>query len=52
MVTALDGRRSRRWARASVAAILDEGAEGSLHVLDVVRDGKAKRVKIKLKEML
>jgi len=35
-----------------MTAVLDEGAEGSTHTLDVLRDGKKKRLKIKLKEML
>lgn len=52
VVTALDGRPLAAMGPGDVAAVLDEGAEGSLHVLDVVRDGKTKRVKLRLKELL
>jgi predicted metalloprotease with PDZ domain len=52
VVTALDGRPAAALEPADVTAVLDEGAEGSTHTLDVLRDGKKKRLKIKLKEML
>ncbi len=52
IVTALDGRPAATLEPADVTAVLDEGAEGGTHTLDVLRDGKRKRVKIKLREML
>jgi hypothetical protein len=52
VVTALDGRPLAGMGPNDVAAILDEGVEGSAHTLDIVREGKAKRVKVKLREML
>jgi hypothetical protein len=52
VVTALDGRPVADLGPDDVAAVLDEGAEGGLHTLDVVRNGRPKRVKLKLKEML
>ncbi len=52
VVTALDGRAIAALGPNDVTAVLDEGAEGGAHTLDIVRDGRAKRVKLKLKEML
>ena len=52
VVTALDGRAVAGLGPDDVTAVFEEGVEGSTHVLDVVRAGKAKRVKIRLKEML
>jgi hypothetical protein len=52
VVTALDGRPLAEMGPNDVAAVLDEGAEGSRHVLDVVRDGKTRRVKLRLKELI
>jgi hypothetical protein len=52
VVTALDGRLLAGMGPNDVAAVLDEGVEGSTHVLDIVRDGRTKRVKVRLKEML
>jgi hypothetical protein len=52
VVTTLDGRAVAGLGPADVTVILDEGVEGSSHALDVVREGKAKRVKLKLREML
>jgi hypothetical protein len=52
VVTALDGRPVAGMGPNDVAAVLEEGAEGSTHTLDIRREGKAKRVKIKLREML
>jgi len=52
MVTALDGKPVLELGFEGVAAILDESAEGSTHTLDITRAGKAKKIKIRLKEML
>jgi len=52
VVTALDGRPVAGLGPNDVTTTLDEGAEGSTHTLDIVRDGKTKRVKLKLKELL
>jgi S1-C subfamily serine protease len=52
VVTALDGRPLAGMGPNEVSAVLEEGAEGSTHTLDVVRDGRTKRLKVKLKEML
>jgi hypothetical protein len=52
VVTALDGRRILELGFEGVAAILDESAEGSTHTLAVVRAGKARKIRITLKEML
>ncbi len=52
VVSELDGEPILELGLERVAAILDEGAEGSTHTLAIVRAGKAKRIRIKLKEML
>jgi hypothetical protein len=52
VVTALDGKPILALGFEGTAAILDEGAEGSTHTLAVVRGGKAKKIKLTLKEML
>jgi S1-C subfamily serine protease len=52
VVTALDGKPVQELGFEGVAAILDEGREGSTHTLAIVRAGKAKSVKLRLKEML
>ncbi len=52
VITALDGQPIAGMGPNDVSAVLDEGAEGSTHTLDLRRDGKAKRVKLKLKELL
>jgi len=51
-VTALDGKPVLELGFEGVAALLDEGAEGSTHTLDIVRSGKAKKLKLTLREML
>jgi hypothetical protein len=52
VVTALDGKPILELGFEGVAAILDESAEGSMHTLDIVRAGKAKKIRLRLKEML
>ena len=52
VVTALDGQPILAVGLEGVSATLDEGVEGSAHTLAIVRDGKAKKVKVTLKEML
>jgi hypothetical protein len=52
VVTALDGKPILELGSMGVAAILDDGAEGSAHTLAVVRAGKAKKLKLTLREML
>ena len=52
VVTALDGRPIAELGTEGVSAVFDEGPEGSSHALEIVRDGRAKKAKIKLKEML
>lgn len=52
VVTALDGKPILELGFEGVAAILDESAEGSRHTLAVVRAGKAKKIKVRLREML
>lgn len=52
VVTALDGKPILELGLDGVSAILEEGAEGSTHPLAIVRGGKAKKVKLTLKEML
>jgi hypothetical protein len=52
VVIALDGKPVLELGFEGVAAILDESAEGSTHTLAIVRAGKAKKLKITLKEML
>ena len=52
VVTALDGRPIAELGTEGVSAVFDEGLEGSSHTLAIVRDGRAKKAKIKLKEML
>jgi hypothetical protein len=52
VVTALDGKPILELGPDEISAILDEGAEGSTHTLAIVRGGKAKRIKVTLKEML
>jgi predicted metalloprotease with PDZ domain len=52
VVTALDGKPVLELGYEGVAALLDEGAEGSTHTLAILRAGKAKKVKLTLKQML
>ena len=52
VVTTLDGKPVLELGFEGVAAILDESAEGSTHTLDITRAGKAKKIRIRLKEML
>jgi membrane-associated protease RseP (regulator of RpoE activity) len=52
VVTALDGRPVLELGPDRVSEILDEGAEGSVHTFAVLRDGKTKKIKVTLKEML
>jgi hypothetical protein len=52
VVTALDGQPILGLGPDGVSAIFEESADGSVHQLAIVRDGKAKKVKIRLKEML
>jgi hypothetical protein len=52
VVAALDGRPILELGFEGAAALLDEGAEGSTHTLAIVRAGKAKKLRITLKEML
>jgi hypothetical protein len=51
-VTALDGRPVMELGFEGVAALLDEGTEGSTHTLAIVRAGKAKTIKLTLRQML
>ncbi len=51
VVETLDGRPVLELGFEGVAAILDEGAEGSTHTLAVVRAGKAKRIKLTLTQL-
>lgn len=52
VVTAIDGKPVSGMSPDDVYQTLDRGAEGSRHTLDIVRDGRPRRVKIKLAEML
>jgi hypothetical protein len=52
VVTKLDGRPLAGLGPDDVAAILEEGREGSVHTLTIVRAGKTRNVKIVLREMM
>ena len=52
VVTAIDGRPVLELGYEGAAALLDESPEGTTRTLAIVRDGKAKKVKLTLKEML
>jgi hypothetical protein len=52
VVTALDGTPILELGVEGVAASLEEGAEGSAHVLAILRDGRARTIRFRLKEML
>jgi len=52
VVTALDGKPILELGLDGISAILDEDAEGSVHRLAIVHAGKAKKVKVTLREML
>jgi hypothetical protein len=52
VVLRLDGRPVTELGPDTISQSLDEGAEGSVHALDIVRDGHAKKIRIRLKEML
>ena len=52
VVTALDDQPILSLDLDRITAILEEGADGSVHRLAIVRAGKAKKVKLTLAEML
>jgi len=51
VVTALDGKPILTLTPDRVAAVLDEGPLGT-HTLAILRDGKARKISVRLKEML
>jgi hypothetical protein len=51
VVTAFDGKPIASLTPDDISAVLDEGPLGT-HVIAVLRDGKAKKISIRLKEML
>ena len=51
-LTAVDGQPVLALGYEGVAAIIDESAVGSTHTLVVVRDGKTRKVRVTLKELL
>ncbi len=52
VVTQLDGRPVETYGPDGISQVLDEGPEGSEHTLTVIREGKPRAIKIRLKEML
>lgn len=51
-LTSVDGRPVLELGFEGVEGLLDQGAEGASRSLAILRDGKAKKVKLTLKEML
>jgi S1-C subfamily serine protease len=51
VVTALDGKPILTLTPDQVAQVLDEGPLGT-HTLAILRDGKTKKISVRLKEML
>jgi len=51
-VATLDGKPILSWTQDSVSSMFENGAVGEKHTLEIVRDGKKRKVTIKLKEMI
>lgn len=52
VVVALDGKPVLELGYEGVAALLDEGTEGSTHTLAILRAGKPRTIKLTLRQML
>jgi len=51
-VVTLDGKPILNWTQDSVTEMFENGAVGEKHVLGLLRDGKPRKVTVKLKEMI
>ncbi|MGH7731740.1 MAG: PDZ domain-containing protein [Candidatus Eiseniibacteriota bacterium] len=51
-VVTLDGKPILSWTQDAVTALFENGAVGEKHALELMRDGKKRKVTVKLKEMI
>ena len=51
-VVALDGKPILSWTQDSITEMFENGAVGEKHAFELLRDGKKRKVTMKLKEMI
>ena len=51
-VVSIDGKPARDWTPDAVAEALDRGPVASRHTLEIARDGKRKKLRLVLKDLL